>query len=218
MVTVMAMGPFDAPSLTPEQQVVAEAVDAAEATVNEGAFAGKTEGFVRMWLDRATKDGAERLARLAAVEHGVFCFIVAGLDVALESVKVGYAAKGLALPRGLEKVDRILGQWQEECRGPGGKAAETEWLELGKLLVGLGKVSGPLSRSAAGLHILARLATRELPPWAWIGLCNPSGWCAEPRALADPRQALITAAVLVLGLVPWSEPVTVPVLLQLAAL
>jgi hypothetical protein len=151
------------------------------------------------------------------VEHGVFCFIVAGLDVALASVKASYAAKGLGLPRGLEKVDRILGQWQEECRGPGGRAAEAEWLEIGRLLGGLPKPSGPLSRSGAGLRILAQLAARELPPWAWVGLCNPSGWCAEPRALADPRQALIAAAVLVLGLVPWGEPVTLPVLLRLAA-
>jgi hypothetical protein len=56
-VLVMALEARAGPSLTPEQQVVAEAVDAAEAAVNESAFAGKTEGFVRMWLDRATQEG-----------------------------------------------------------------------------------------------------------------------------------------------------------------
>lgn len=216
MVLGMGMGPLDAPSLAPDQQVVAELVDAAETAVNESAYAGKTSDFIRMWLDRATGAGKARLEKLAQVDHGVFCFIVAGLDLALTSVKAGYAAKGMTLPVGLEKVDRILGQWQEQCRGPGGKVAEDAWTEISVVLVTLGKLTGPLAKSAAGLRILAYLTTRELPAFAWVGLCLPNGWCADPSGRPDSRQALVAAAVLVLGLVPWSEPVTVPVLLRLA--
>lgn len=216
VVMVLGMGPLDAPSLAPDQQVVAELVDAAETAVNESAYAGKTSDFIRMWLDKSMAAGAKRLEKLAQADHGVFCFIVAGLDLAFASVKAGYAAKGLPLPAGLEKVDRILGQWQEQCRGPGGKAAEDAWTEIGATLVVLGKLTGPLAQSAAGLRILAYLTSRELPAYAWVGLCNPSGWCAEPSGKVDRRQALVAAAVLVLGLVPWSEPVTIPVLLRLA--